>query len=974
MVKIMKVKDLIKYGIPSYILPTLENQYSSHLLPLQKIAVKNYGVLNCKVNNNLPQSADNLMIIAPTSSGKSFIGEIAAISRAIHLSKTIYLLPLKSPTEERYRHFKNLYSRHGFKTVLSTRNFREEDHRIIRGNYKIAFITYEKFNYFLLKYPNLLNDVSLLIIDEFQVINHLKWGPRLEDIITQLYKKDLIHLKIIALSALIENHRTLLKWFPFKSRTLLSYQYPVELRKGIVREGTFKYISSHKKNHCTCGKEIFFHPKSVRDNCFEDYFLETLKHFVSHNEPTLIFFPTCNETRHRTEWLSTHLNCPAASSALKKLEQMEETSSRDALLKTLEKGMAFYNQDLSWEEKYLLKTYIKTGEIKIICATTTLFMSLNIPFKNVIILPEKMYRDDENHLSNYQTGINFTDIENLGGRAGIFNLKNQQMSTLKNQKFGRVILLAYSRINETIYKNLYLEYLKNKNDITATKYFIKKEKDLLTYLLRFLFKYNFKTKKLLKSLIEDHLCSDYWHTILPKENIHEKLHDCLQTLTENHLIKERCNGHLSLTQRGILIVAKRIKVDTYFFLHNWIKESKKGAISHLEILYLLSQTPDGEEIPIPFYHPLISDCKKERHKCEQEEIHAERILSLLFQKNEQSKKIYYQNILLKNTKEDEIFSLQDQLSFKKTLLLYDWITGIKSLKTIEQEYNLYRGSIYRLAEGFSWLADSLATIAENSNWKKNRKQDLIKIKLLSNRLIEGVTKEGLELANLSIPGLSRYYIQRLLQLGYTNKQHLKDLSLADLSTILPDILAKRIKKYLSIDFPDTTITVSETPSLYPDSNSLQLINANFPPESYTSPLASCNLQPSPPFQREAVLRNAKYQRPNTILIIDLQHTDRIIFMGKEIKVTAKEFSIIHLLACHHGEVLSYETILIQIWGVKTEAIQTRIIQHISNLKKNILKAIGKRKTNQKMLKNIFKAVYGRGIQLKLNETEIQINQ
>jgi len=36
---------------------------------------------------------------------------------------------------------------------------------------------------------------------------------------------------------------------------------------------------------------------------------------------------------------------------------------------------------------------------------------------------------------------------------------------------------------------------------------------------------------------------------------------------------------------------------------------------------------------------------------------------------------------------------------------------------------------------FSWLADSLAAIAENTGWKKKRKEDLNQIKLLSNRLI-----------------------------------------------------------------------------------------------------------------------------------------------------------------------------------------------------------------------------------------------
>jgi len=231
-----------------------------------------------------------------------------------------------------------------------------------------------------------------------------------------------------------------LKWFPIQTRTLLSYQYPVELRKGIVRDGTFKYITSNnKKNTYICRKKIFFKPKSVRDNCFEDYLLETVRYLINQEEPTLIFFATCTETRHWAEWLASCLKSSSpspASSTLKDLAKMEETLSCDELLKSLEKGIAFYNQDLFWEERNLIETYLKKGEIKIICATTILAMDLNLPFKNVIIPLDKMHDNDnnKNHLRNYRTSITFADIENMGGRAGILNIGKHKNSTQKRQK------------------------------------------------------------------------------------------------------------------------------------------------------------------------------------------------------------------------------------------------------------------------------------------------------------------------------------------------------------------------------------------------------------------------------------------------------------------------------------------------------------------------------------------------------------
>jgi helicase len=514
----MKIKDLANYGVPSHTLNIWKKDYSPYLLPIQEEAVKKYGVLDYE--EGVRQDNNNLLVIAPTSSGKTFIGEMAAITQVIHQKKVIYLVPFRCLTEEKYRHFKDLYSNWGLEMVVSTRAHREDDHRIIRGDYNIAVMVYEKFYYFLLKHPNFLIDVSLVIIDEMQVINHPKWGPLLENIIDHLRRKN-GNLRIIALSALIENQEKLQKWFPAQS--LICHQHPVELRKGMVREGIFKYITS-KKNK-TYQREIFFKPDVVRDNCFGDYLLETVRHFIKQNESTLIFFSTSAETRRWAKWLAARLESSATSSAIGELGEMEETLSKDELLELLPKGIAYHNRDLSLEERNLVETYLKKGEIKVICATNILAIGISLPFKNVIISLDKIHNGQEDDRYIYRTGLTFTDIENMAGRAGILNMGKEGNYIWNGQEFGRVIFLAHSLLCETTYQNLYFNYLQNdhhhkpdKNHsslqkafraaetsdrysitpgtdnegtnlnnnistIPAINYLVKKEKDLLTFLL-----------------------------------------------------------------------------------------------------------------------------------------------------------------------------------------------------------------------------------------------------------------------------------------------------------------------------------------------------------------------------------------------------------------------------------------------------------------------------------------------------------
>lgn len=939
----MKIRNLKNYGIPSYVLDIWKENYSPHLLPLQEEAVRNYGILSCGEGRDeiaAPSSKarndgianQNLLVIAPPSAGKSFLGEMATIAHLINQKKCIYLSPFRCYAEEKYYHFKNLYSNCGLETIISTRNRKEDDCCILQGDYKLAVMDCEKFNYFLLMYPEFLSDVSLVIIDEMQIIDDPQWGPLLEEIIDQLLKKNLANLRIIALSALVENQDILLNWFP--AHPLISYPHPVEMRKGVVREGIFKYTTSNEEK--ACSKEIFFAPKAVRDNCFEDYLLETVKYFIKKDEPTLIFFATPEETRQWAQRLASRLESPAASSAIKELKQMEDTLSRKELLELLEKGVAYHNPELFWEEKNLVETHLKKGEIKIVCAATEYSIGINLPFKNIIIPSDKIHNNDGNYLRNYRTGLTFADIENMGGRAG-------------NENFGRIIFLAYSQLSETIYQNTYSNSTQGS---TANKPLIKEGEGLLTYLLRLAVKYRLKPNEIKEYLQEGatHL-SGYWHFSFKQENIEEKIGKYLNILKGNKLIREIKEGILSPTANGILVTALKIKVETYLFLKYWMRYCKKGEISELEILLLLAFSVDGKTLPIPFSQFYRDDEQKESYNRGCRGNYRNKLLHLVIKQGDEDKKLFQNKIMFKKIKEDSI-PLEDYLAFKKTCLLYDWIKGDKDIKTIEQESGLHGGVIQELGEGFSWLADSLMEIAKNEDWRKGREKDLNKIKLLSERLIDGVEEEGLSLSRIHIPGLSRDYIGRLVGAGYGDGKFLKEASEEELNKILPKRLVNRIQKRMN---EEKDIQKATKKKLIVEDEKLIACKEKNDTENLNSNLKSKN------------------QKPKTVLEISLHRPDRIIFEGEKIEVTSTEFSLIHFLAQHNGQVMSYEDIVKKLWGPETDAIYSRVNYHFSKIRSTILKTIGKSKRNKEKVKNIFKVVSRRGIMLNLEEDKLKIN-
>ena len=968
--KPMEMKSLESYGIPPYILDIWEKNYSHCLMPVQERAVKDYGVLDYKKGRGL--SRNNLLVVAPTSSGKTFVGEMAAVTQAINNKKTIYLVPLRTLAEEKYRRFKKIYHSCGIDVVISSRDRKEDDNRIGSGRFGIAIMIYEKFQYFLLKYPGFLSGVTLMVIDEMQIINNPVRGPLLEEILVHIQKREQ-KIKTICLSAFLENQEAFLDWFP--CRVLTSYSRPVELRKGIVREGIFKYITHNEKK---VGEEVFFHRLAVEDNCREDYMLQTVRHFAENNEPTLLFFPTRAECKKWALWLADRLDDCPAEKALEDLKHMEETLTRDNLLSLLEKGVAYHNSDLSWEERNLVESYLQSGEIKVVCATTTLAMGVNLPFKNVILSIDKIESATGDSKDARLTSLNFTDIENMGGRAG-------RLNSGKKEEFGRVIFLAHSLLSESIYKNLYFNFLRDgvekgkvaeevipypeTGDLDSVRAAGpgKREKDLATLLLRLIVGGKDTLDALLAGINEGSLREassaslpegeehrGYWQFFIDKKRCREKIGDSLAQLKKDRLITEDDKGRFSATDAGTLVIAKGIKVDTYLYFLSWLAGTIKGDLSPLEIIFTLTLSVDGKALPIPYPQFYRKGYKEGRYRhTDWKEIYRNKLLRLVFELGEEGKEVYQGEHGLQKGKT----GLDDYLAFKKTLLLYDWI-GSREIRSIEQEYSLYRGAVKRLGEGFSWLADCLAAVAEDIEWKKERKEDLEKIQCLSRRLVEGVEEEGLKLSRLHIPGLTRSYIRRLVKEGYEDEECLKEIGRKGLGEVLPGRLVKRIQERIQEKIKEEKEEEIRIKKERQEQESKK--EKEKKKEKKISVGESC-------YEKSGI------HDLQTVLEIDKRRPDRIIFEGKEVKVTTIGFSLLYLLAQHRGQVVSYEEILKKLWEDDEDSIYTRINYHICKIRKDISKTTNNKNRNIKKVENIFKTIPGRGLMLNIKEKELEIN-
>ncbi|RAP47780.1 MAG: hypothetical protein BZ135_01505 [Methanosphaera sp. rholeuAM6] len=238
----IQIKDLT---IPEKLKKILMKRVDT-LLPVQVKAIKK-GLLE----------DENLLVVSQTASGKTLIGELAGIPKAMNNKKMIYLSPLVALANQKYRDFKREYGELGLKIVIKVgqNRIKAEDELYILdkpiSDANIIVATYEGLDYILRsgKYKD-LKDLGIVVIDEIHMLENEERGHRLNGLINRLMTI-FPETQIIGLSATIGNAESLAKEFNMK---LVEYdKRPVKIERHFV-----DVVSENQKNNfitSTCKKE-----------------------------------------------------------------------------------------------------------------------------------------------------------------------------------------------------------------------------------------------------------------------------------------------------------------------------------------------------------------------------------------------------------------------------------------------------------------------------------------------------------------------------------------------------------------------------------------------------------------------------------------------------------------------------------------------------------------------------------------------
>ncbi|KAJ5570592.1 uncharacterized protein N7459_010022 [Penicillium hispanicum] len=323
-------------------------------------------------------SDDNLVLSAPTGSGKTVVMELA-ICRLLNLLKderfkVVYQAPTKSLCTERWRDWNTKFSALNLKCAELTG---DTDHTQLRSvqNSQIIITTPEKWDSMTRKWKDhmrLMELVKLFLIDEVHILKEAR-GATLEAVVSRM-KSIGSNVRFVALSATVPNSEDIATWL---GKDATNQHLPAR-REHFGEE--FRPVKLQKF--------VYGYQSTANDFAFDKVCASKLPEIIGKHacqKPIMVFCCTRNSsvtTAKELTRLWTMTN-PSARSWKGPNRHMEVHN--DDLNMMISAGVAFHHAGLSPSDRHAVEKGFLDGQINVICCTSTLAVGVNLPCHLVII-------------------------------------------------------------------------------------------------------------------------------------------------------------------------------------------------------------------------------------------------------------------------------------------------------------------------------------------------------------------------------------------------------------------------------------------------------------------------------------------------------------------------------------------------------------------------------------------------------------
>jgi ATP-dependent RNA helicase HelY len=369
------------------------------------------------------ESNRGVLVSAPTSSGKTVVAEYAIFRALQDGRRVVYTTPLKALSNQKFRDFASSYGPERVGLVTGENTINDEAPIVVMTTEILRNLIYEDVER--------LDHVEYVILDEVHYIDDFPRGSVWEEIIVQAPS----HIKFVGLSATIGNYQQIADWMSENRGpigTVFTDKRPVELKLWLAMQNRFFRLFSAEGqiDQKTWSRAAADEEASFRVNRYRSLPSNDLLGVISELErlemlPAIYFIFSrrgCREALQRCSYHELDLTSEAEKSAIDKVAAERRRSLRDpdeaavyarmmdaAMLR---RGLAVHHAGLLPYHKELVEELFQEGLIKVVFATETLSLGINMPARAVVVSSFTKF-----------DGVNFStltpgELTQLMGRAG----------------------------------------------------------------------------------------------------------------------------------------------------------------------------------------------------------------------------------------------------------------------------------------------------------------------------------------------------------------------------------------------------------------------------------------------------------------------------------------------------------------------------------------------------------------------------
>ena len=394
------------------------------------------------------KSNNNVLVVAPTGSGKTYIAEKSIEHYLNKQQNVFYTTPIKALSNQKF----NDFNKQGINTGLLTGD------RTIKKDSELVIATTEILRNMIFSNDKKLTNTGLIILDEVHYLGDKERGTTWEEILIHANQ----NIKFLCLSATIKNKNEFLEWIvSLRGSTSLVYSAirPTPLEISLVTSSKIdkkiKIIKSSKDNK---NKKIFKFDRQAKQY-IKPKLNEQAKYLDSRKLlPVIFFFFSRERVESSSRQLANQMSVIPNRNEIKDKYNIvfNDLTPEEINLLNLDehmwmwsRGVGFHHAGLAPIVKEFVEYLFLNKYIKYLFATETLALGINMPAKSIYI--DRLHKYD----GIKTRPLTQSEFLQLSGRAGRRGIDDKGFAFLSYDK----------NINRDWYSNLFT--LKPNNLISA---------------------------------------------------------------------------------------------------------------------------------------------------------------------------------------------------------------------------------------------------------------------------------------------------------------------------------------------------------------------------------------------------------------------------------------------------------------------------------------------------------------------------